>query len=209
MVLGLFFVLFTNAFLRVRRELAVFDEDMRHDHEVLAQVLRTSVTAIWKSQGRHAALDLLERSTLRSGMVQLRWIDGTPGPPSQATDRLTTDVPILIDGTLMGLVEISESRSFATSYARRTLIRTLILTIIAVVAAAVLSTFLGIWFVGKPMSKLVDKARRIGSGDLQEPLVIRQRDEIGELAAEMNAMCLCFLEICYVLNAEIEVWLWV
>jgi two-component system NtrC family sensor kinase len=48
---------------------------------------------------------------------------------------------------------------------------------------------LGGWFVGRPIRALVDKARRIGAGDLSGPLVLRQRDEIGVLAAEMNAMC--------------------
>jgi signal transduction histidine kinase len=39
------------------------------------------------------------------------------------------------------------------------------------------------------MRKLVEKARRIGSGDLSGPLEMSQRDEIGVLAREMNDMC--------------------
>src|SRR5262249_53447326 len=41
----------------------------------------------------------------------------------------------------------------------------------------------------RPIRALVGKARRIGAGDLAGPLTLRQRDEIGELADEMNAMC--------------------
>src|SRR5262249_46761522 len=40
-----------------------------------------------------------------------------------------------------------------------------------------------------PISKLATKARRVGTGDLSEPLTLRQRDELGELANEINLMC--------------------
>src|SRR5204863_590761 len=33
------------------------------------------------------------------------------------------------------------------------------------------------------------KARRVGTGDLSGPLHLRQRDELGELANEINLMC--------------------
>jgi signal transduction histidine kinase len=48
---------------------------------------------------------------------------------------------------------------------------------------------LGFVLVGRPLRRLADKARRIGAGDLSGPLLIRQRDEVGQLAAEMNHMC--------------------
>jgi signal transduction histidine kinase len=79
-----------------------------------------------------------------------------------------------------------------------------VLTLIAAATAGILSTVLGVWFVGRPIEQLVDKARRIGAGDVGSPLVIRQRDEIGELATEMNAMCLRLAETRYALNAETE-----
>jgi len=42
--------------------------------------------------------------------------------------------------------------------------------------------------VGRPIHGLVEKARRIGAGDFSKPLVLRQRDELSQLAGEMNAM---------------------
>jgi two-component system, NtrC family, sensor kinase len=44
-------------------------------------------------------------------------------------------------------------------------------------------------FIGRPISKLATKARRVGIGDLSAPLHLRQRDELGELANEINLMC--------------------
>jgi two-component system, NtrC family, sensor kinase len=43
--------------------------------------------------------------------------------------------------------------------------------------------------VGRPTRRLRDFARRTGTGDLGGSLRAQQRDEIGELAAEMNRMC--------------------
>jgi signal transduction histidine kinase len=66
-------------------------------------------------------------------------------------------------------------------------------TAVATVATAGVCTLIamgiGLLFVGRPMRSLVMKARRVGAGDLTGPLALRQRDEIGELAGEMNSMC--------------------
>jgi signal transduction histidine kinase len=44
-------------------------------------------------------------------------------------------------------------------------------------------------FIGRPISRLAAKARRVGLGDLSGPLHLEQRDELGELANEINLMC--------------------
>ncbi|HEY5938147.1 MAG TPA: HAMP domain-containing sensor histidine kinase, partial [Kofleriaceae bacterium] len=59
----------------------------------------------------------------------------------------------------------------------------------AVVIAALLALGLGVVFIGRPISRLAAKARRVGTGDLSGPLHLNQRDELGELANEINLMC--------------------
>jgi signal transduction histidine kinase len=205
MVIGLTVVLAANAYYRVRRELAAFDEDMRQDHVVLAQVLERAVSAVWASKGRDAALQLVASTTPPSNMLRIRWLDGKNAQVGMAESNvLVTRVPIVIAGQVVGQVEISESRAFARQYVRSTVIRSLALTFVAVLSVGALSTVLGIWFVGKPIEKLAKKAARIGAGDIEGQLVIHQRDEIGELAAEMNAMCLRLLETRQALTAETE-----
>jgi two-component system, NtrC family, sensor kinase len=205
MVIGLTAVLVANSFYRVRRELAAFDQDMKQDHEVLAQVLESAVTAVWASTGRDSALQLIARARPPSKMLHLRWIDGeaTQGQ-GEKTNLLVTRVPIVVSENLMGFIEISESRDFARNYVRTTVIRSFLLTLVAVLCVGALSTVLGIWFVGKPIEKLVERAARIGAGDVDSQIVIRQRDEIGELAAEMNTMCLRLVETRQALTAETE-----
>ncbi len=203
MLLGLAVVFAANAYYRVRRELAAFDRDMREDHAVLAQVLRRAVTDVWKSSGREAALDLVAKVEAPSRMLRVRWID-SESVKSRALrkDVLVTDVPICIDEDCPGFVEISETHAFADAYARNTLFRSSIVGLFGFLCAGLVSMVVGTWFVGRPMQLLVDKARRIGAGDVEGPVVIKQRDEIGELASEMNAMCLRLAETRYALSAE-------
>ena len=203
MVIGLTLVLAANAYYRVRRELSAFDDDMRLDHQVLAAVLSRSVTSVWERSGREAALRDLAATPPQSTMVRVRWLEEEElRRRAPAQDLLYTDVPITIAGERKGYIEIRESRHFQQSYVRATLLRSLVLTLLAVASVAAVATVLGIFFVGRPMGKLVDKARRIGVGDLDGPLVIRQRDEIGELAAEMNAMCARLADTRSALDAE-------
>jgi signal transduction histidine kinase len=72
---------------------------------------------------------------------------------------------------------------------------TALTTALLAAMSAVLSGALGTWLVGRPMESLADKARRVGRGDFSGPLRLRQRDEIGELAVEMNAMCERLVEV--------------
>lgn len=58
-----------------------------------------------------------------------------------------------------------------------------------VIVAGLVVLVLGVWMVGKPLQAVAGKARRIGLGDLTGPLGLRQKDEIGQLASEVDAMC--------------------
>jgi two-component system, NtrC family, sensor kinase len=205
MVIGLTVLLSANAYYRVRREMAAFEVDMKQDHEVLAQVLKNAVTTVWIDKGRDAALQLITTMKPPSGMLHIRWRDGENLEDDTATSNtLLTRVPIAVASKVMGFVEVSESRDFARNYVRKTVIRSLVLTLIAVVSIGGLTTVLGIWFVGKPIEKLVERAARIGAGDVDSQLIIHQHDEIGELAREMNAMCLRLVETRQALTAETE-----
>jgi two-component system, NtrC family, sensor kinase len=205
MVVGLAVVFAANAYYRVRREHAAFEHDMREDHAVLAQTIRHAVIEVWKASGRAAALDLIAKLAAPSPDLHVRWIDKAELASRQPrNDLLVTDVDICVHDECPGFVEIAESLGFANDYAQRTLIRTVMITLIGLGAAGLLSTLVGIWFVGRPMQHLVGKARRIGTGAVDDPLEIRQHDEIGLLATEMNAMCLRLAETRYALKAETE-----
>jgi signal transduction histidine kinase len=89
----------------------------------------------------------------------------------------------------VGAIELAESldRKRESSRMALTTLTTMTLSLISVCAGLVL--VLGVWFVGRPLAKLAEKAQRVGAGDLTGTLSLSQNDEIGDLAHEMNLMC--------------------
>jgi signal transduction histidine kinase len=67
---------------------------------------------------------------------------------------------------------------------------------------ALLALALGSWLVTRPFAKLVAKARQVGSGNLTVPVRFTRRDEIGDLAHEMDRMSDSLLEAKVNLQSE-------
>jgi signal transduction histidine kinase len=187
-VLVLLGVLGLSAYLRVRREIAVFDLDMRRDHQVLARAVTRALVAVWRTDGREAALRLLgeigsaERTTIR-------WLDDPLGGPETTADQRVSVFPVQVPAGPSGAIQISESRADERVYVRQTITQSLIGGAALAGGASLIALGLVLWFVGRPIGRLRAKTRRIGAGDLSQPLILRQRDEIGELAEDMNVMC--------------------
>jgi signal transduction histidine kinase len=112
--------------------------------------------------------------------------------------------PLHIAGMAAGALAVSESLTVERAYVRDTVLRSLIATLALAAIVVVLSVVLGVALVGKPLGRLRDKARRIGSGDLTGPLELRQNDEIGELATEINLMCAHLAEVRALIASETD-----
>jgi signal transduction histidine kinase len=111
-------------------------------------------------------------------------------PDHQARDYLVTRVPVRDQGgTLLGAIEVAESLEIRKGYLRSSVTGTLVATLGMVMVSGVVAPVLGVWLVGRPLRLLTLKAQRVGNGDLGGPLDLPQRDEIGLLATEVNAMC--------------------
>jgi two-component system, NtrC family, sensor kinase len=187
---GMALVLAASAYVRITRELELFERDMIMDHAVLARTLANALPRVWADRGREQALSLLENVSTADGRFRVRWVDGeAPPAPAFSRERHYTDVPIQVNGQNVGFVELSESLAYERAYVRDTLVRAAWATLAAVLVAALLAAALGLYLVGRPLAKLAQKARNIAAGDLSGKLDLRQRDEIGELAREFDAMC--------------------
>jgi len=57
-VLGTFAVLVVFGYLRTRREVVLFDSDIRNDHGLIGTTLAVCVASTWASAGREQALGL-------------------------------------------------------------------------------------------------------------------------------------------------------
>jgi signal transduction histidine kinase len=74
-------------------------------------------------------------------------------------------------------------------FVRSAIVETAAMAVTLAIVSATLSFLMGQWLVGARVRVLSDKARRIGLGDFSGPIVLRQHDELTELAREVNAMC--------------------
>lgn len=106
-----------------------------------------------------------------------------------AGEERLTDVPVSIGGVHAGMIELAEPLDAEERAVHRIVVDTVGTTLMLALVSAALSIILGFWFVGRPIRALSEKARRIGGGDFSTPLTLPQKDELGELALEMNAMC--------------------
>ena len=204
-----------DAWVGVRRETALLELDMHADERDTGQALAAAFSEFWRSDGRDRALQLLVDARLDSGRVAVRWVDPaitTASPEAirrpdvrarvaagetfwvvernaPGGGRLWTYVPVRVDGRQRGALEMSESLAEEYAHVRELILQRMVTATVIALLSALLAVVLGAWIVGRPMRALVQKSRRVGSGDLSGPLALAQRDEIGELAAEINSMC--------------------
>ncbi len=214
-VLGTLAVLIIFGWVRARREVELFDSDMRRDHLLVGTTLAVCVADEWMNAGQDRALQLVkqadeERPHMRLGFVHP---DGTqsdvaPGRAvmHQVVDHmehfvtneadepgeefLVTRVPVHGRGDeVLGAIEIAERLSIRAEYIRANVFGTLAATLAMVGFSGVVVLVMGVWLVGRPLNMLAAKAKRVGEGDLSGPVSFQQRDEIGQLGHEVNAMC--------------------
>ncbi len=217
LILGILVVLVANAALRVRREIALFERDSRGDSLLVGRMLAGSVKRVWSSLGEAEVMDLVEDANQRESSVRIRWVwlhepveepdfpGRTPvvldaalvveGEPFQVlsavsgNDALYTYVPVAVPDGRIGAVEVRDTLVDQRIYVRRTVQQAMLTTGILVLLCGAIAVGLGVLLVGRPFRCLIEQARRVGRGDLSGRLSLSQRDEVGELASEMNTMC--------------------
>jgi two-component system, NtrC family, sensor kinase len=214
-VLILVTVFALRAYETAKREIARAAADLREGQFIVGRALRPAIREVWRLEGRKRALqvlDIADERIQRARSVKIAWVPFHPlparyqsliGPADlerlresddatvvrMSTDRLVTYIPLHVGRQAEGAFEISEPlQPYQARW--RADVRAVLGRAGAGAAVSILAvSALGFVMVGRPTRKLCDFAKRIGSGDLGGSLVLRQRDEIGELAREMNRMC--------------------
>jgi signal transduction histidine kinase len=159
--------------------MSVIDEAKGHFSMTIQWVEAVDVAAACRDLWTDAA-SFAAAPPGRPATQQVRRDDGT---------EVHTCVPIDSTGVRQGAIEITE-RLPKERLAVWTAVKDAAFTAVAIASvSAVLSLLLGVWLVGRPVTALVEKARRIGRGDFSGPLHLRQAAEFAVLAEEMNAMC--------------------
>jgi two-component system NtrC family sensor kinase len=210
---GILLVHAGSAWVRVQREVGLFEHDAARDSKVLGRALRHAVEKTWSTSGEDAAIQLVAHGNSRESHLDIRWVwpDAEPGDehaPAASRAELArldegsftlqlgdgegafyTYIPVMAPDGRQGAIEIGDAQHDEQSYLRRSIFIVALTSFVLVVLCAALAWALGDVFIGRPVKMLVEQARRVGRGDLGQRLAHRSRDELGELAEEMNRMC--------------------
>ena len=216
LVIGVALVAMIQGFFDYRRDRAVFDSQMRAEATALGRALARGVAEVWERDGEAAARQFLLTSSSKSEHIRARWVwldESTRDTPRVARDVLAPleegQVVIVKDTTANvlltyipvrvpvgearepreGGLEIAQPLALLDKFTEDSLRAAIIGSAGSVAVAALLALGLGVVFIGRPISRLAAKARRVGTGDLTGPLHLAQRDELGQLANEINLMC--------------------
>lgn len=206
-------VLSTSVVVRVNREQTAFEQDVARDSRVLGRALGHAVERTWQTRGEEEALELIRYATEQESHLDMRWIwlDTPRGNPHEATvssdlleplrhgepvvlspnegrGPMYTYMPVRVPNGRLGAIEIADPLLREQAYLNKSMLHASITAAVVVGVCALLAWFLGFTLIGRPMGRLVQHARAIGRGELGTRLSLDAKDEIGELAAEMDAM---------------------
>jgi signal transduction histidine kinase len=184
-----------HAWVTIRRDLGMLRADQLEDQFIIGRALRPMFVKTWRTEGRDRALVLLDYADERIKKVDIRFVEGD-SPPAAVTHEdqdgeglRTTRIPVEIDPTTRGAIEIAEPLTAERRFVRETIVWTLAGSAIFAVIAAAVAGVLGLWLVGRPLRRLAAQAQRVGAGDLSQRLAVGRRDELDDVAREMNTMC--------------------
>ena len=214
LVLGTCLVLAAFGYNRVKREAALFERDTRRDHQAVGRTLAGIIARRWQERGSADALDLLPRLQPNSPGVEIRWI-GVPALPGHqprsgprvmtavaagrpltlveggedgAARTVTSYIPLTVLGQLRGALELYEVMEHEQSYITGTILRSVGAGALVVVLCGALALGLGYWMVGRPVLRLRHHLRGVAAGDFSNRLELGQRDGLGGLGREVDAM---------------------
>ncbi|HET8932421.1 MAG TPA: HAMP domain-containing sensor histidine kinase [Polyangiales bacterium] len=213
-VLGIMVVLSVSALARVERETEFFDLDARKDAALVGAVIARVMDHEFRTEGEAHALDVFEDVAKRSRHWQIRFVRLEPSATAarkaslplaelesvkfghtwskrieSGQGLLYTYVPVSLLDKRPAAIEIRESLAEERRYTRSSWRNTILSTLGVIALTAIIASVVGMVFVGRPTRALVEKVRRIGTGDLTGPLPAAQKDELGEITSEINAMC--------------------
>jgi two-component system, NtrC family, sensor kinase len=214
--LGIIALLAADGYITVKREINLFDNDMKLNAYLLGNTVKELTLDAWHESGRNRALELIKKVDKEENHMRIRWVwlgslSRGPYMPRVALKKLTavfngheisvkkaddngpgyryTYIPVKVSNDAHGALEISESLAELTGYVHKTILRSIILGILMALLGFIMLWLLGIKFVGRPLNRMMEFTRQIGEGDFSKRIVVHGHDELSNLATAMNQMC--------------------
>ncbi|HEX4070968.1 MAG TPA: ATP-binding protein [Planctomycetaceae bacterium] len=215
LVCGTILVLGIETYFSVRDDVQTFRQDLRRDASQRARSLAGLIQDVWKVSGERRALQLIDDANAEgpSG-VRWVWLDAQPGEPRapKASPAQIAEIrqgqEVLIQerepsghgflytylspnlgGSRPGAIEMAYSLDGLDRFRHNAIIGAGVVSILLLAGSGFVIALLGVTVVGNPLERLIEKTRRVGTGDLSGPLDISSHDELSELAAALNVMC--------------------
>jgi len=213
LVLGTILLLALDGYILVKREIALFEDDMKLKAHLLGYALKGVFSDTWHTEGQANALKLLADTDAQESVVKIRWIwlDGSEGQAFESQFRgdrseseiafstvardthgqevLYTYFPVQVEENRRGVLEVAESLQRRDRFIRRTVFRTFLLSGAMIFIGGLAAVFLGIRMIGRPLHALTERARQVGKGDFSGNLILRGSNELAELANAFESMC--------------------
>ena len=208
-------ILAADSYLSVQRESEFLRRELQRKAYRIGSAMKKLVADAWQREGPDYALSLVAAANQRDEIVIIRWVwlDAASGDQfhpqvpverlqpvtlgqsltlqhrtSDGTEYLFSYVAVPVDQR-HGALELSEPLSIVDDFARKSVHRNLVLGTIIVTGSIAVSALMGVLIVGWPLKRLIDKARRVGLGDLSGAVQLDGRAELSELAETVNEMC--------------------
>ncbi|QDS96562.1 Wide host range VirA protein [Roseimaritima multifibrata] len=170
----------------------------------LVDALQPAIIEAYREGGTVQIREAVQITTQHVHGTHLRYMEGKEFEPEMrvTTKRVTslavtdaenieteyTYVPLLIDGTPAGFVEVAEPVIDDQQDYKRSLMASLI-SLAGVASLSALAIYWGgVWMVGRPLEKLIGQVKQIGDGELEQQPVLQTRDELGHLACAISHM---------------------
>ncbi len=204
---GMIVVFALALILQIRREGALFQSDMATDDSFIAHRLAVATDAVRRIQGDAAAEQFIKDADKDAAAVRIRHAPDDhpayapanenvrsalrPGASGFFDDAGALHVLVPIPDQLgpFGAIEVIEDVAPERRYLRATILRHLVTTAAVTLVVGLVALALSTYIVGAPVGRMIGQARRIGRGDLATRLLPRGRDELAQLAREIDAMC--------------------
>jgi signal transduction histidine kinase len=203
--IAIFLVLAVAGVISVQRELALFGEDAMRDHHLVG-VLLAEAAERELDMGPNdfdRAESVVEEAGKRDPELHAHFASFSELSPDDRRRleagesvnhldwsrwELSTLMPVRRGNQPVAAVRFTEPLDDEKRFVFDTVATIAGAAVLLTLFGSLLALGLGRWIVGKPMQLLSNQAREIGAGRSVSPLVMKQRDEIGELAEDLNRL---------------------
>jgi len=196
-----------DAWMEQRRRADLLAMDTAKDWRV-ARLLQANVETLWQENGPEVAERLVESTNeaIPQREILFKWLYELPEdlrlelpvkrlegnvawrylPGPAGSEMRYVYVPLAPGGETQAAIVAGESLEPRDAFLRGNQVRSATTSLVVVMLSGLLAVVLGAFLVERPLKLIRHSVRALGEGRPSPPIQLRRRDELGELAHELN-----------------------